>query len=99
MSYVFQRIRLQANLTYNQQGPFKGTVTYGIVSTVFVAVLVIDELIDMLSIGTLIAYIMASVSIIRLRYKPINGDYLNGNSSSKSYIEHCFSKIICLKVF
>ena len=53
-------------------------------STVFVAVLVIDELIDMLSIGTLIAYIMASVSIIRLRYKPINGDYLNGNSSSKS---------------
>ena len=65
------------------QGPFKGTVFYGIVSTLFVAVFVIDELIDMLSIGTLIAYMMASISIIRLRYKPLAGDYQNGNSESK----------------
>lgn len=52
----------------------------------------IDELIDMLSIGTLIAYIMASVSIIRLRYKPLHAGLANGNSASKFL---CY----CIKIY
>ena len=92
--YYIYDSNLRYKLRVYHQGPFKGTVFYGFVSTLFVAVFTLEELIDMLSIGTLIAYAMACVSLIRLRYVPfreLNGYGGRSPCKSKSYIGAYFT--------
>ena len=50
------------------QNPFTATLLTGFLAAIFAMVTELDSLVEMMSIGTLLAYTLVAISILILRY-------------------------------
>ncbi|KAK7093646.1 hypothetical protein V1264_007353 [Littorina saxatilis] len=61
--------RCMANISPRFKTPFIGTVTSGVFAGVLAMIFNMKELIEMMSIGTLLAYTLVAISVLILRYE------------------------------
>lgn len=70
-------------ISWKSDIPFVATIYPGILTSILALVFNLDELVEMMSIGTLLAYTLVSLCVLILRYQPDN--HLNdGDISSNS---------------
>lgn len=70
-------------ISYRSDIPFVATVYPGILTSILALVFNLDELVEMMSIGTLLAYTLVSLCVLILRYQPDN-HLSDGDISSDS---------------
>lgn len=63
-----------SKLTPRFKTPFVASIVTGLISGTLSTIFDLNELVDMLSIGTLMAYTLVSVCVLILRYKPERND-------------------------
>jgi len=73
-----------AKLTPRFKTPFVASIITGLFSATLATIFDLNELVDMLSIGTLMAYTLVSLCVLVLRYKPeeVNDAKIVDSSSS-----------------
>lgn len=64
--------------------PLFGTITAGVLIALMAAILDLDSLVEMLSIGTLLAYSIVDISVLMLRYRKPDEKQTEESSSSRS---------------
>ena len=75
----FRKISLRNDI------PFVATIYPGILTSILALVFNLDELVEMMSIGTLLAYTLVSLCVLILRYQPDSHLNLVDSSSSSSF--------------
>jgi len=68
------------------QTPFRATVVAGLLAGIMASMFELKNLVDMMSIGTLMAYTIVGVAVIVLRYRPdegFHGDYIALSAKKK----------------
>ncbi len=59
------------------KSPFVASIAAGLIAGVLSSIFNLNELVDMMSIGTLMAYSLVSICVLILRYKPPHHNSLN----------------------
>ena len=75
----FRKISLRNDI------PFVATIYPGILTSILALVFNLDELVEMMSIGTLLAYTLVSLCVLILRYQPDSHLNLVDSSSNSSF--------------
>mgnify|MGYP002803893864 CR=1 FL=1 len=75
----FRKISLRNDI------PFVATIYPGILTSILALVFNLDELVEMMSIGTLLAYTLVSLCVLILRYQPDSHLNLADTSSNSSF--------------
>lgn len=73
------------NINRKTEVPVNATVYPGIVTAFFALLFDLEELVEMMSIGTLLAYTLVSLCVLILRYQP--DDYYSRDSSMQPLID------------
>ena len=72
-------------ISKNSEVPVNATIYPGIMTAFFALLFDLEELVEMMSIGTLLAYTLVSLCVLILRYQP--DEYYGDNSMMKPLIE------------
>jgi cationic amino acid transporter 14 len=79
---LFEQFR---KISFRNDIPFVATIYPGILTSILALVFNLDELVEMMSIGTLLAYTLVSLCVLILRYQPESHLNSSDNSLNSSF--------------